>query len=234
MPQVAQPRLTATGLLVQPRIGIGRGLMRSIPAPLPAKAHRRVALSPRRRIGITRVPSPFSTRRRVPGTHRRADAPAPSQVVRAHGAGDGTHPTPAAAACTERAGAARPLSLHRPRSRQWCGRRSFPVRWPVLWTTSRPVSRTCACQSPTAQSGRRVAVRPRAGKGTLADSVRRLVALFKPLVAAILVHQNEAAVRHGDETTWRVQALRELASRLRREHQVLELHVRNTCLYLGF
>ena len=44
--------------------------------------------------------------------------------------------------------------------------------------------------------------------GTLADSVPRFVPLFEPLGAAILAHQNEAALRHADETTWRVQALR--------------------------
>ena len=45
--------------------------------------------------------------------------------------------------------------------------------------------------------------------GTLADSVKRLVPLFEPLAKAILAHQNKATLRHADETTWRVQALRE-------------------------
>ena len=45
--------------------------------------------------------------------------------------------------------------------------------------------------------------------GTLADSVKRSVPLFEPVAEAILAHQNKAAVRHADETTWRVQALRE-------------------------
>ena len=44
--------------------------------------------------------------------------------------------------------------------------------------------------------------------GTLADSVPRFVPLFEPLGEAILAHQNAAALRHADETTWRVQALR--------------------------
>ena len=44
--------------------------------------------------------------------------------------------------------------------------------------------------------------------GTLADSVPRFVPLFEPLGEAILAHQNEAALRHADETSWRVQALR--------------------------
>ena len=41
--------------------------------------------------------------------------------------------------------------------------------------------------------------------GTLADSVPR----FVPLADAILAHQNTATLRHADETTWRVQALRD-------------------------
>ena len=44
--------------------------------------------------------------------------------------------------------------------------------------------------------------------GTLADSVPRFVPLFEPLGAAILAHQDAAALRHADETAWRVQALR--------------------------
>ena len=45
--------------------------------------------------------------------------------------------------------------------------------------------------------------------GTLANSVPRFLPMFEPLHDAILAHQNRATVRHGDETTWRVQALRE-------------------------
>ena len=45
--------------------------------------------------------------------------------------------------------------------------------------------------------------------GTLADSIERFVPLFEPLADAILAHQNTAALRHADETTWRVQAYRE-------------------------
>ena len=44
--------------------------------------------------------------------------------------------------------------------------------------------------------------------GTLADSVPRFVPLSEPLAEAILAHQTAAALRHADETTWRVQALR--------------------------
>ena len=45
--------------------------------------------------------------------------------------------------------------------------------------------------------------------GTMGDSVRRFQPLFAPLAEAILAHQNEMAVRHGDETGWRIQALGE-------------------------
>ena len=44
--------------------------------------------------------------------------------------------------------------------------------------------------------------------GTLADSVKRFVPLFEPVAKAILAHQNKAALRHADETGWRVQELR--------------------------
>ena len=45
--------------------------------------------------------------------------------------------------------------------------------------------------------------------GTLGDSVQRFVPLFDPVTQAIIDHQNEAAVRHGDETGWRIQSLSE-------------------------
>ena len=45
--------------------------------------------------------------------------------------------------------------------------------------------------------------------GTLADSTKRFVPLFEPLYEAILARQNEAVLRHADETSWRVQAYRE-------------------------
>ena len=48
--------------------------------------------------------------------------------------------------------------------------------------------------------------------GTIASSVRRFLPLFAPLAEAILAHQNGMAVRHGDETGWRIQALGETAS----------------------
>ena len=45
--------------------------------------------------------------------------------------------------------------------------------------------------------------------GTLADSVPRFLPLFERLDQAIRTRQNTAAVRHGDETGWRVQSLSE-------------------------
>ena len=45
--------------------------------------------------------------------------------------------------------------------------------------------------------------------GTPADGARRLAPLFKPLSAAILARQNEARLRQGDETAWRIRALGE-------------------------
>lgn len=45
--------------------------------------------------------------------------------------------------------------------------------------------------------------------GTLSNSVPRFMSLFEPFAEAILAHQNAAALRHADETTWRVQSLRE-------------------------
>ena len=44
--------------------------------------------------------------------------------------------------------------------------------------------------------------------GTLADSVPRFAPMFEPLGDAILAHQDAAALRHADETAWRVRALR--------------------------
>ena len=44
--------------------------------------------------------------------------------------------------------------------------------------------------------------------GTLANSRKRFVPLFETLYEAILAHQNTAALRHADETSWRVQELR--------------------------
>ncbi len=46
--------------------------------------------------------------------------------------------------------------------------------------------------------------------GTLADSAKRLLPLFEPLYDAILAHQNEDRLRHADETSWRIQSLKEV------------------------
>ncbi|MDE0388624.1 MAG: IS66 family transposase [Rhodospirillales bacterium] len=45
--------------------------------------------------------------------------------------------------------------------------------------------------------------------GTLGNRVKDFVPLFEPLAEAILEHQHAAPVRHGDETGWRIQELRE-------------------------
>ena len=67
----------------------------------------------------------------------------------------------------------------------------------------------CACFRPVHRvaawmSAQGLTVSP----GTLADSLKRFVPLFEPLAEAILAHQNKAALRHADETSWRVQELR--------------------------
>ena len=46
--------------------------------------------------------------------------------------------------------------------------------------------------------------------GTLASSVERFIPVFEPVAGAILDHQNRQAVRHADETGWRIQSLREI------------------------
>ncbi len=46
--------------------------------------------------------------------------------------------------------------------------------------------------------------------GTLADSAKRLLPLFETLYDAILAHQNEDRLRHADETSWRIQSLKEV------------------------
>ena len=67
----------------------------------------------------------------------------------------------------------------------------------------------CACLRPLHRvaawfSSQGLGVSP----GTLADSLKRFVPLFEPVAKAILAHQNKAALRHADETGWRVQELR--------------------------
>ena len=46
--------------------------------------------------------------------------------------------------------------------------------------------------------------------GTLADGTGRMLPLFEPLWGAILRHLNKAPLRHADETSWRIQSLREV------------------------
>ena len=112
--------------------------------------------------------------------------------------------------------------IHRPRWRRTCECASSPVEVsappvPRLFANTlygisfwarflvehgaclRPVHRVAAWMS-----GQGLAVSP----GTLANSLKRFVPLFEPLAEAILAHQNQAALRHADETTWRVQELR--------------------------
>ena len=67
----------------------------------------------------------------------------------------------------------------------------------------------CACFRPVRRvaawfSSHGLAVSP----GTLANGRKRFAALFETLYEAILAHQNDAALRHADETSWRVQELR--------------------------
>ena len=107
----------------------------------------------------------------------------------------------------------------RPRWRRTCDCPSSPmeVRAPPAPRLTRPAASACGpascrfvCRRPLHRASTWLAdhglpVSP----GTLADSVRRFVPLFEPVAKAILAHRNEAALRHADETTWRVQALRE-------------------------
>ena len=65
----------------------------------------------------------------------------------------------------------------------------------------------CVCLRPVHRiaawfSSQGLAVSP----GTLANSLKRFVPLFAPLFEAILAHQNEAVLRHADETSWERQA----------------------------
>ena len=111
----------------------------------------------------------------------------------------------------------------RPRWRRSCDCASSPLEVPAppvprlfprtpyaisFW--ARFVFEHCACLRPLHRvaawlSDQGLPVSP----GTLANTLKRFVALFEPVAEAILAHQNEAALRHADETTWRVQALRE-------------------------
>ena len=112
--------------------------------------------------------------------------------------------------------------FNRPRWRRSCECRSSPVE-----VTAPPVPRLfprmpygisfrarflfehCACFRPVRRvaawfSSHGLAV----SAGTLANSRKRFAALFETPHEAILAHQNDAALRHADETSWRVQELR--------------------------
>ena len=112
--------------------------------------------------------------------------------------------------------------IRRPRWRRSCGCASSPIEvsappaprlFPrTLYGTSfwaRFLFEHCACFRPLHRvaawmSGQGLPVSP----GTLANSLKRFLPLFEPVADAILAHQNEAALRHADETGWRVQELR--------------------------
>ena len=114
-------------------------------------------------------------------------------------------------------------TIVRPRWRQGCDCPSSPVE-----VTAPPLARLfpgtlygtgfwarflfehCACFRPLGRvaawyADQGLTISP----GTLADSQKRFVPLFEPVAAAILAHQNRMAVRHADETGWRVQEFRE-------------------------
>ena len=112
--------------------------------------------------------------------------------------------------------------IRRPRWRRSCDCASSPMEVSAppeprlfintLYGTSfwaRFLFEHCACFRPVNRvaawmSGQGLVVSP----GTLANSLKRFVALFEPLADTILTHQNETALRHADETSWRVQELR--------------------------
>ena len=112
--------------------------------------------------------------------------------------------------------------IRRPRWRRTCACASSPMEvsappeprlFPrTLYGTSfwaRFLFEHCACFRPVHRvaawmSAQGLTVSP----GTLADSLKRFVPLFEPVAKAILAHQNKAALRHADETGWRVQELR--------------------------
>ena len=112
--------------------------------------------------------------------------------------------------------------IRRPRWRRTCECASSPMKVsappvPRLFATTpygtsfwaRFLFEHCACFRPVHRvaawfSSQGLSVSP----GTLANSLKRFVALFDPLADAILAHQNKAALRHADETSWRVQELR--------------------------
>ena len=111
----------------------------------------------------------------------------------------------------------------RPRWRRGCGCASSPLEVTAppparlfpgtpygtsVW--ARILFERFACQRPLRRvaawmTDQGLAISP----GTLANSSKRFAPLFEPLARAILEHQNQMAVRHGDETGWRIQSLSE-------------------------
>ena len=73
--------------------------------------------------------------------------------------------------------------------------------------------------------------RSRRGRWPTARAARRALPLFEPLWDAVLEHQNEAGLRHADETSWRIQSLREIRKSRRAwlwtsvRHNALLFHV---------
>ncbi len=87
--------------------------------------------------------------------------------------------------------------------------RLFPTTSYGITFWARFLFEHCACFRPLRRvaawfSSQGLAVSP----GTLANSRKRFAALFESLYEAILAYQNTAALRHADETSWRVQELR--------------------------
>ena len=111
-------------------------------------------------------------------------------------------PTSASSAVRGGAGGAtahpRPRKCRRPRRRA-CSRAhpSGPACGRACYSSATPASVRCA-GSPRGSPTRDLP----SPAGTLGDGTHRFTPLFEPPAGAILARQNEAAVRHGDETTW--------------------------------
>ena len=168
--------------------------------------------------------APGHGRTRRPGLEERAEVhnPPPDACVCAH-CGQPYAPNGAEeSTLVEIEVKAHKRVISRPRRRRTCDCASSPVE-----VSAPPVPRLfprtaygisfwarflfehCACLRPLRRiaawfSSQGLAVSP----GTLADSLKRFVPLFAPLYEAILAHQNTAALRHADETSWRVQEFR--------------------------
>ena len=99
--------------------------------------------------------------------------------------------------------ASSPMEVSAPRCRGCSpGRSTGPASGHASCSSTVPASAPCTALPRGCPP--RLTVSP----GTLADSLKRFVPLLEPLAEAILAHQNKAALRHADETSWRVQELR--------------------------